>query len=816
LTDRPSIIGPTFRAKANPPQSQAARDEGSFSERPAIGGSDFRPSAALFAPLVVCSLALFWRALFGGEAFYARDVLHYYWPMRSAAAGFIHNLVLPQWSPFAQSGLPFLADIHTGVLYPPHALYQFVSFPRAYAWLLVLHHLAAGLGALVFFRQLGVGRIAALSAALVYMLSGYIVGLNNAGSLMAGAAYVPWVLAALSSRLHLRLKIVFIALLVAMQALTGDPQSVLFSVLGSTALVAWQMRSKPAALAAVAGLALAGLLAAAQLIPAWHLLSQSNRASVDGRFFEQFALHPVRLLELFAPFPLGGYLAKHPFWAAFAVKGPGIWPFALSAYVGAAAATAVLIGARWNARTGFGVTLLVLGVLLALGPHGPLGPVLLLPPFRFFRYPEKYLLVVSLGMATLVSQAIDSLQERQIGARRLIAVGAAIGTLVATVALAHVFRLNFEQALGGFLRRATPRVQSQTAAATLLESARWALSCAGAVWLLGLLTARSVAASRITVPGIGVFIALDLLFAGQALVFTAPIEMFQTRPAIVDELNRLARVHPYRYQRDWTEARTFDRDSEESYLRLRAWELETLKSNLGGAFGLEEVAGYAGGFSLGRWEAVAVALYDSRARLGALFNGCLALSTILDNPYQRDGHFKRVAFDSRSGLIIYENNLCQPRLRAVSKVIPVDGLEAAIQAVSAPEFDVASEAAVEGAVEHPRGLGQIGDVEIQAARAKANVTASAGGTFVVFATSYYPGWAARLDGAPVPLKIANGATMGIEVPEGRHSVEFEFRDPGARLGFALSLMGIVLVVGVAVFGKRCSTVETKGRDKRSP
>src|SRR5262249_60266478 len=105
---------------------------------------------------------------------------------------------LPQWAPFAQSGLPFLADIHSGVLYPPHLLYQLLSFPRAYAWLLFFHHVAAGAGALVFFRRLGAGRTAAVCGALVYMLSGYVVGLMNAGSLMAGAAYGPWVLAVLA------------------------------------------------------------------------------------------------------------------------------------------------------------------------------------------------------------------------------------------------------------------------------------------------------------------------------------------------------------------------------------------------------------------------------------------------------------------------------------------------------------------------------------------------------------------------------------------------------------------------------------------
>jgi hypothetical protein len=753
-------------------------------------------------PLVLCSLALFGRALFGGEAMYARDVLHYYWPMRSAAAELIRNLELPHWAPFAQSGLPYLADIHTGIFYPPHALYQFVSFPRAYAWLLFLHHLAAGVGSFVFLRRLGAGKVAALSGAMTYMLSGYVVGLNNAGALMAGAAYVPWVLATLSSSLRLYFKIPLLASLVALQGLTGDPQSVLFSLLACIALVAWNERRRPALLALAGGFGLAGLLAAVQLVPAWYLLGQSNRSVVDTRFFEQFALHPIRVLELFAPFPLGGYLTKPHFWATFAVNGPGIWPFALSAYLGAASAAAVLIGAGKNRRTGFGFTLLLMGILLALGPHGPVQPVLLLPPFRFFRYPEKYLLIASLGMAVLVSQAIERIRLREIRGRRLAAIGIAVGAIALAIGAAHLRRSDLEQALGSALRSVAPRLDPTTVAATLLTSGRWAVTCGGALWILSLLRVRSLVSARVTIPAIACLIGLDLLFAAQSLIFTAPIEMFLRRPAIVDELNSKSPVHPFRYLRDWAQARTFDRDSEESYLSLRAWELETLKSNLGGVFGLEEVAGYAGGFSLGRWEAVALALHEAPSRLGALFNGCLALATIPDNQYARDPFFKRAAFDSRSGQMIYENQLCQPRLRTVTQVLPANNLDAAVRTITAPEFDVGSQAVVEDAVERTMGVAQISGSDIRTRRASATVTAPAGGSFVVFGTSYYPGWIGRLDGKAAPLKIVNGATMGIEVPEGRHSVEFEFSDPGVRLGFALTLVGGLLTASLVLLGRR--------------
>ena len=781
------------------PANIAARRGGALGDSRLLEG--VLTETAVGLPLLLFSLALFGRTLFGDQALYARDVLHYYWPMHAAAAELIRRFELPQWAPFAQSGLPFLADIHAGVLYPPHVLYQLLSFPRAYAWLVFLHHLAAGVGALVLFRRMGTGRSAAVCGALVYMLSGYLVGLMNAGSLMAGAAYLPWVLAVTAGPLQLSWKIPLVASLLALQSLTGDPQSVLLSALSCGAFVAWSRHRKPLFWALLGGFALAGLLAAVQLVPAWHVLGESNRAAVDSRFFEQFALHPLRLLELFAPFPLGGYLARNHFWATFAVKGPGVWPFALSAYLGAASATVVVLGVRRDWRTGFGATLLIAGLLLALGPHGPMASILSLPPFRFFRYPEKYLLLASFGFAALVSQSIERIRAREVSRERLTVVGTALALGAAGIGAVYLFHSDVQSFLTGVLRAFAPRVSAAVAEATLLGSAKRALTCAAAAWLLCLL-ARLVVSAQAAVVALAALIGLDLFLPARSLVFTAPVEMFHRQPKLVEVVNEAAPTHPFRYMRDFSQGRSFDRESQDSYLGQRAWELDTLKSNLGGVFRLEEVGGYAGGFSLKRWEAVAVALYDSPAKLAALFNGCVAIEPVTNGHYAHEPQFQRTALDSQSGLTVYRNQLCQPRLRTVSRVISAAGLDEAVRLVASPDFDVSSQAVVEGM--EPRALGpaQVSQMTVATSQASAEITAPPGGTFVVFATSYYPGWTARVDGRPATLKIVNGATMGVEVGEGDHRVEFAFSDPGLKVGLMLSLAGVLLAIASALVGKK--------------
>ncbi|MET0400888.1 MAG: hypothetical protein ABW123_00740, partial [Cystobacter sp.] len=183
--------------------------------------------ARLAAPgtLLLASLALLGRGLLPGQAFFFRDVLHYYWPIQA-----MHWRLgaVPQWNPFHQGGLPFLADIHTGVLYPPNVLFAVFSFPTAYALVLVLHHFVGQLGLFSFLRGKGLASIPALTGALAFGLSGHVASLSHAGPLLLGLAWVPWVLVALQSRLAPPRKLALLALLLALQLISGDPQSALY------------------------------------------------------------------------------------------------------------------------------------------------------------------------------------------------------------------------------------------------------------------------------------------------------------------------------------------------------------------------------------------------------------------------------------------------------------------------------------------------------------------------------------------------------------------------------------------------------------
>ncbi|MSQ28542.1 MAG: hypothetical protein EXR51_10480 [Dehalococcoidia bacterium] len=70
--------------------------------------------------------------------------------------------------------------------------------------------------------------------------------------------------------------------------------------------------------------------------------------------------------------------------------------------------------------------------------------------------------------------------------------------------------------------------------------------------------------------------------------------------------------------------------------------------------------------------------------------------------------------------------------------------------------------------------------------------------FLVFSDTYYPGWKAYLDGDPTPIYRANYLFRGVRVPSGTHRVEFKFEPESIRVGFWLTVLGLLTALLVLV------------------
>ena len=63
---------------------------------------------------------------------------------------------------------------------------------------------------------------------------------------------------------------------------------------------------------------------------------------------------------------------------------------------------------------------------------------------------------------------------------------------------------------------------------------------------------------------------------------------------------------------------------------------------------------------------------------------------------------------------------------------------------------------------------------------------------ILFTVPWDKGWRAQIDGQEVPIKNSLGF-MIIQVPEGSHTIRFQYRIPGGRLGIVFSVIGFMSI-----------------------
>jgi hypothetical protein len=130
-----------------------------------------------------------------------------------------------------------------------------------------------------------------------------------------------------------------------------------------------------------------------------------------------WSVHPLWLVESVLPHVFGDtfrqYNAELPW---IRPLNSGRDPFFYSIYVGLIALLSSVLGTlcgprRWRF---FWLAVVVVGVVVAFGDYTPVYPMLqrILPPLRSFRFPAKFLVFASFGLAALAANAADTLERR--------------------------------------------------------------------------------------------------------------------------------------------------------------------------------------------------------------------------------------------------------------------------------------------------------------------------------------------------------------------------------------------------------------------
>jgi hypothetical protein len=155
-------------------------------------------------------------------------------------------------------------------------------------------------------------------------------------------------------------------------------------------------------------------------------------------------------------------------------------------------------------------------------------------------------------------------------------------------------------------------------------------------------------------------------------------------------------------------------------------------------------------------------------------------------------------------VFVYRNPLAQPRAFMVGRYRLAPDRQEAERLLLASDFDPREEVILE---EKPAAaISEPGRVDVAIAshgytHVTARVATRAPG-LLVLSDTLYPGWQATIDGRTTRIYRANVSQRAVLVPAGAHEVRFEFRSPTIRVGFWLSIGGILLLLAAMVRWQR--------------
>ena len=759
------------------------------------------------------TLAFYHGLWLPGLVLIKRDAFRFFLPLKQYLIQRLADGELPHWFPYEGLGRSFIGVTHTGVFHPFTALYFLLPVPDAYRASTLLACVLAGLGTFMLGRMLRISRTGALLAGLAFTLSGYVVSLTDNLLYLYSICVLPLFCSGLEKALRDGRKYtVAPAAVWATVLLNGDIQTgyyyTFIGLLWATARAPESYREAWLRLGLTG--VLAALLAGVQLGPAWLVFVSSERA--DPALFSlqtlQWSTHPLRLVTVLAS-PAGKdadpvVIAR----SFFDTPNGGFW--AESLYLGVPLTGLAILG-TWHRRDIRVLMWLgVLALFLSLGRYGGLYKLLsqVVPLWSAFRYPEKFMGVVSFAVATLAGAGVDALRAGKGGplpwaTAALLCTGAGIGVR------SEAARAWVTATFGTSAEIATQMTDS-TASASL-----WSAAAACGVSLIVLSMRSGLLRESVRLSALVMILILDLTRANLPVYHTAPAEAATFVPPLAEAIQaREGTLAPGRFRivsiREDVLAWPKDlMDQLGIYGAASIERRQALDVEHNAQFHLETVLPYLSGFSTLFAETL-------NPRTGIEAAARLNVTYYIGRRYHlNDPRFAKelVAQLPPFDLTVFRNPVpAKPRAylsrrpeRSASPVNPMtlftrpDFLNGDVDVIETTNSTLPGPAL--------NGSAAIERYAPEEVRVRVETPQSA---VLILLDSFDKGWTARLESdVEIPIMRANALVRAVVVPAGVHTVTFRYETPLLRVGAAASLAGMLICLVLIVhasWGRRSNLV----------
>jgi hypothetical protein len=790
----------------------------------------------LYVPISIAFLA---DAVLSGGAYLLRDVVTFFHPWQDAVADAIRGGHLPLWNHDSFCGVPLLANLQSGVFYPVNWLYWVLPFDAALTTGMFLHLTLAALLMRAFLLRVGLARLGSFLGGTLFAYGTWSLSHLEFPMQLGAAVWLPmaWTGIWMVMREGNLRGCAVGALAIALSLLSGYPQMTLFGLMSSSVLALMltpralrqEGRAKFRVLAWPAILVLAGLVAAVQILPSREMTALSQKAAPYTAEVALSRSLPVQgLAGLLDPFFLG-LPGVDRFWGGEVAE----YAFA-TFYIGAAGLVWLIAAGRTfrrplrrkrirydeNSREVVCPTVIpwflaaggIIGVLLALGRHTPLYPLLHahVPGFGQIRWPAAATYLIAAHLAPLAAIGFRSVTRDRDRIRRASLACLVLGGLTLAVwALAQGpgsswFRLLQTAGAPEWQGSAYEAGQAEWLGASLGRGA--VLVAIGAIGLL-LFDIRS------RVAGAWMVLILADLFL-TARWFDTPVArgFYDETPANVAALAEELGEHRVFVPGSTSQLGNFlygSRDPD-----AYRWARSSLLCNANMPLGIAAASGCEP-LAPRRHEAFAQAFdapstpWAIKERIFDLWDAGLYFAA----PEVRPLDVPRMSPETL-GLEISRHEPRLGRAGVLSNWRTVEAGPPVLQALFAPSHDPAVTTLLEdtpGAGVPPspsRKSPQRADaLAVEAGPNSLRVAWQIGPAGMLrVLESWDPGWQAWVNGEPVPVYRADFLFMAVPVPQGPCEVHFRYRPSSLRQGAGASLIGLVGCLALGLLGRRRDSV----------
>jgi hypothetical protein len=741
----------------------------------------------------------------------------------------------PQWNPFIEGGLPYVAAMHGDIFYPTFLLRMIVPTDVAMTWEFPIHLFLCGLFTYFFLRAWNFGFWGALVGGLSYMLGGSIAGYAGPGH--DGKLFV-------STMLPLALLLITrgirdgrlwawgaLALTIGLAELSPHPQLFQYLLLASGAFALYvafadhpdfgrlerSVSIKRLALAAVA-VGVGMLMGGVQFWPAiFEYKPWSPRsAGHDYATATSYSFPIEELLNSYWP-QFSGILDNY--W------GRNVIHFH-SDYFGVV--VLMLAGAAaWQTRQRtfrrFWVITGIIALLWALGGYTPFFKLILAIPLfgaKYFRAPSTMIFVVAFAVSVLAAIGMERLLAHRVSTKY------PVGWVIAAAVFAVLMSVGGYTALSSaiigsmsgsvpdqYLELFTRNAGNNTGAAILgvWRSLLFVVAGAALMWAL----IKEQLEARTALIGLVALLIIDLWSIERMYwTFSPPAkQLFASDPAIDAIKADIAKAgEPGRV---WTEERlggAIVRDANfvgdglmshglrlvgvyhgnelDMYDRLLGGDARESRNVLSPEFWRHENVRY-----------LYTGANDSAVAQAAAQFKWPATPKLLAGPV-RDA----------AGSMVFAYRLpgdMKPAWVAAAMVKASE--DQALGTILDPRFDPTRVAIVDSSATsiQPPPLSGLPEP----ATARATVTAftdrsydiqiappATSGSALVVSENYFPGWTATVDGKAVPVARMNFNLIGVPLPAGARSVQLRFVDAAYEKGKTLTLVALAAAIVALILG----------------